>query len=44
MLKIIQLYLSGDYSFEKLGQKFQIHKSTLKEWYVKYEVFGEAVF
>ena len=44
MLKIIQLYLSGDYSFEKLGQKFQIHKSTLKEWYVKYEIFGEAVF
>lgn len=44
ILKLIQLYLTGNYSFEKLAQQFNIHKSTLKEWFRKYEAFGEGVF
>ena len=44
MLHIIELYLTGNYSFEKLAQQFQIHKSTLKGWVLKFEVFGIAVF
>ncbi len=28
ILNIIQFYLTGDYSFEKLGRKFQIQKKA----------------
>ncbi|WP_156962296.1 helix-turn-helix domain-containing protein [Ureibacillus massiliensis] len=35
ILLVIQLYLSGNFSIGDLAQKFQIHKSALKEWYRK---------
>lgn len=44
MLSIIRLYMAGNHSFEQLGAQFKIHKSTIKEWCLKFEVFGECVF
>lgn len=38
------MYLEGQHSFEQLSDEVGIHKSTLKEWYLKWKVFGEEVF
>lgn len=44
MLSIIHLYQDGNHSFDQLAVQFDIHSSTIKEWCLKYEVFGENVF
>jgi len=44
ILGILNLYLEGNHSFEQLSVQVGIHKSTLKEWYLKFKVFGKEVF
>lgn len=44
MLKAVLIYKKGEHSFEQLSTLVGISQSTLKQWYMKYEVFGESVF
>lgn len=44
MLSIVHLYQDGNHSMDQLAVQFEIHSSTIKEWCLKYEVFGEDVF
>ena len=43
-LKAVQEYLAGKMSKEKLGKKYNVDRTTISEWILKYKAFGDKAF
>lgn len=43
-LKIVKEYLDGNTSYIKLGRKYRIDESCIRQWIAKYKAFGENAF
>jgi transposase len=43
-LDIVKEYLSGNTSFMKLGNKYGIDESSIRQWLAKYKSFGDEAF
>ena len=43
-LRIVKEYLHGNTSYIKLGKKYQINESSIRQWIAKYKAFGEDAF
>lgn len=43
-LKIVKEYLCGNTSYIKLGRKYSIDESCIRQWIAKYKAFGEHAF